>query len=153
MQAESQAELCNTQTNTSHTSSGKVVLCFGTFDLLHVGHVRILQRAAAFGTKLFVGVSSDAFTKKKKARLPVYSEKDRLQIVAAIKGVSGVFLEESMEKKREYLVKFSADVLVMGDDWQDKFDHLSDIVQVVYLPRTPSISTTGTIEKTKTIGK
>lgn len=143
-----QAEVDNAVTETVES---KVVLCFGTFDLLHVGHVRILQRAAAFGTKLFVGVSSDAFTQKKKARLPVYSEKDRMQIVAAIKGVSGVFLEEAMEKKREYLVKFGADVLVMGDDWQDKFDHLSDIVQVVYLPRTPAISTTDTIKKTRAI--
>jgi choline-phosphate cytidylyltransferase len=129
---------------------GKTVVCFGTFDLLHVGHVKILQRAATFGTRLFVGVSSDAFTQEKKRRKPVYSEKDRLQIVAAIKGVTGVFLEESMEKKREYLIRFGADVLIMGDDWATKFDHLSVVTEVVYLSRTPFISTTGTIIKAKT---
>ena len=66
-----------------------------------------------------------------------------------IKGVDQVFLEESLDLKASYLKEYSADILVMGDDWEGKFDHLSSICKVVYLPRTPSISTTAIIEKTR----
>ena len=78
---------------------------------------------------------------------PVFSERERLEIVAALKCVDGVFLEESLEQKRDYLVEHGADILVMGDDWKGRFDEFSDIVEVVYLPRTPAISTTALIEK------
>lgn len=121
------------------------VICFGTFDLFHYGHLRILQRAAALGDRLVVGVSSDKFTFEKKQRPPVYCERDRLAIVAGLKCVSSVFLETSMEKKREYLVEHKASILVMGSDWDGAFDDLSDTVKVVILPRTDGISTTDTI--------
>ncbi len=118
------------------------VITFGTFDLLHVGHVRIIQRAAELGDHLIVGVSSDALNFSKKAKLPVYNEADRMEIVRALKGVDEVFLEESLELKREYIVAAKADILVMGDDWAGKFDWCGDVCKVVYLPRTPEISTT-----------
>jgi glycerol-3-phosphate cytidylyltransferase len=122
------------------------VITFGTFDVLHVGHLRILKRSREFGDRLVVGVSSDALNTAKKGRQAVFSEEERCELVAGLSCVDEVFVEESLELKREYVEKYNADVLVMGDDWSGKFDHLSDICQVIYLPRTPSISTTGVIE-------
>ena len=122
------------------------VITFGTFDVLHVGHLRILQRSRALGDRLVVGVSSDALNMSKKGRLPVFSQDERCELVANLKCVDEVFVEESLELKREYVEKYQADVLVMGDDWAGKFDFLTDICQVSYLPRTPSISTTAVIE-------
>jgi glycerol-3-phosphate cytidylyltransferase len=108
--------------------------------------VRVLKRAAEFGDRLVVGVSADALTAVKKGRPPVFSQEERLEIVASLKVVDDVFLEESLEQKRDYIVEHGADVLVMGDDWEGKFDWVSDVCKVVYLPRTPSVSTTGLIE-------
>jgi glycerol-3-phosphate cytidylyltransferase len=82
-----------------------------------------------------------------KGRSPVFSQEERLEIVANVKAVDEVFIEESLEQKREYVLGYQADILVMGDDWQGKFDHLNDICRVVYLPRTPSVSTTAIIEQ------
>ena len=124
----------------------KNILTFGTFDVLHVGHLRILQRSRAQGDRLVVGVSSDELNFAKKERYPVFSQDERCELVANLKCVDEVFVEESLERKREYVERFGADVLVMGDDWAGKFDFLTDICRVVYLPRTPSISTTGVIE-------
>ncbi len=70
-----------------------------------------------------------------------------MEIVGALKAVDEVFLEESLEQKREYVVRYDAQVLVMGDDWRGRFDELNDICRVEYLPRTPAISTTALIEK------
>ena len=123
----------------------RTVLTFGTFDVFHVGHLRVIERAAALGDRLVVGVSADALNLAKKDRLPVFSE--GLAIIAALKPVDAVSLEESLELKRSYLIEHQADVLVMGDDWAGKFDEFSDICEVVYLPRTPAISTTALIEK------
>jgi choline-phosphate cytidylyltransferase len=125
----------------------KTVVTFGTFDVFHVGHLRVIERAAALGDRLVVGVSADALNLRKKGRKPVFSEAERVAIIAALKPVDAVFLEESLELKRDYLVEHEADVLVMGDDWAGKFDEFSDICEVVYLPRTPAISTTALIEK------
>ena len=123
------------------------VITFGTFDVFHVGHLRVIQRAAAFGDRLVVGVSADALNLRKKDRLPVFSEDERMEIVAALKPVDEVFLEESLEQKREYVLRYGAEVLVMGDDWSGRFDELADVCRVEYLPRTPAISTTAVIEK------
>ena len=126
--------------------SPRTVITFGTFDVFHVGHVRVLQRAAELGDRLVVGVSSDALNISKKGRAPVFNEDERLEIISSLRVVDGVFLEESLEKKRDYIVEQQADVLVMGDDWTGKFDWVEDVCEVVYLPRTPSVSTTGLIE-------
>ena len=125
----------------------RTVITFGTFDVFHVGHLRVIERAASLGDRLVVGVSADALNERKKGRSPVYSQAERMEIVAALRAVDEVFLEESLEQKRDYIVEHSADVLVMGDDWQGKFDDLEDVCEVVYLPRTPAISTTALIEK------
>ena len=79
----------------------KTIITFGTFDVFHMGHLRILQRAKSLGDRLVVGVSSDALNRRKKGRLPVYSEKDRMGIVAGLKCVDAVFLEESLEQKAD----------------------------------------------------
>lgn len=122
------------------------MITFGTFDILHYGHIRILQRAKEMGTSLIVGVSSDALNEKKKGRKPVYSEFERMEIIRSLRCVDEVFLEESLEKKSEYILNNSADILVMGNDWEGKFDEFQDICKVHYLERTPSISTTSIIE-------
>lgn len=125
----------------------KRVITFGTFDVFHIGHLRILERARMLGDYLLVGVSTDQMNFDKKGRYPVYSEQERLEIIRALRYVDDVFLEESLALKRHYLQIYQADVLIMGDDWAGKFDEFSDICQVEYLPRTPSISTTAIIEK------
>lgn len=125
----------------------KIVITFGTFDVFHVGHLRILERAAAYGHTLVVGISTDNLNFDKKGRLPVYNQDERSEIVCALKCVDEVFLEESLDLKAEYIKRFEADVLVMGDDWEGKFDAFSSLCNVVYLPRTPAISTTAVIEK------
>jgi glycerol-3-phosphate cytidylyltransferase len=122
------------------------VITFGTFDVFHVGHLRMLERARDLGDRLVVGVSTDELNMEKKGRRPVYSQAERLEIVAALRCVDSTFLEESLEAKRDYVVACSATVLVIGDDWAGRFDHLGDLCEVRYLPRTPSVSTTQTIE-------
>jgi len=128
----------------------RTVLTFGTFDVFHVGHLNVIERAAALGDRLVVGVSSDALNERKKGRAPVFPEHERMAIVRALAVVDDVFLEESLESKRDYLTSNEADVLVMGDDWEGKFDEFRDICDVVYLARTPAISTTAVIERIST---
>ena len=125
----------------------RTVITFGTFDVFHVGHLRVLERAAALGDRLVVGVSADALNKQKKGRAPVFSERERLAIVSALRVVDEVFVEESLEQKRDYILEHAADILVMGDDWAGRFDEFKDVCEVHYLPRTPAISTTALIEK------
>ena len=133
--------------------SPRTVITFGTFDVLHVGHIRVLRRAAELGDRLVVGVSADERNIAKKGRAPVFSQAERLEIVGSLKVDDEVFVEESLEKKRDYIVQHGADVLVMGDDWAGKFDWVSDVCEVVYLPRTPSVSTTGLFEHIATIAE
>ena len=120
----------------------KRIITFGTFDLFHIGHLNILRRAKELGQHLTVGVSSDALNFLKKKRYPVYPETHRMEIVRSIRFVDDVFLEESLERKRDYIRDHQADMLVMGDDWQKQFDFCSDLCEVVYLERTPIISST-----------
>lgn len=124
----------------------KRVATFGTYDLFHVGHANLLQRASALGDILLVGVSTDELNERKKGRKPHYSFADRVKIISSLRYVNLCFAEESLEKKADYLRYYEVDTLVMGNDWQGKFDYLSDICEVVYLQRTPSISTTSIIE-------
>lgn len=137
---------------------GKVVVTFGTFDLLHVGHIRLLKRANDLKNSgsLIVGVSSDSLNFKKKQRYPIYAQEERIELLMTLKYVDSVFLEESLELKPEYLKKFKADVLVMGYDWNGKFDFCKEIeglehLEIIYLPRTPCISTTKIIDKVSNI--
>ncbi|MFB7665922.1 adenylyltransferase/cytidyltransferase family protein [Kitasatospora sp. NPDC056138] len=122
------------------------VLTFGTFDLLHIGHIRILQRCAEFG-RVTVGVSSDELSITKKGRAPTYSLAERIAIIRAIRHVDDAFVEWSLADKPKYLREHGADILIMGDDWAGKFDHLSEICRVVYLPRTEGVSTTDVISR------
>jgi glycerol-3-phosphate cytidylyltransferase len=124
----------------------KRVITFGTFDVFHIGHVNILKRARSFGSELIVGVSSDALNFSKKQRYPIYCQEDRVEIISSLKFVDHVFIEESLELKLDYIKKFNADLLVMGDDWEGRFDWVKNECEVLYLPRTPSISTTEIIE-------
>ena len=131
----------------------KLVITFGTFDCLHIGHVRIFQRIKARypDCHLVVGVSSDALNVSKKGREPVICQEDRMFLCAALKYVDEVFCEESLEKKAEYCARYQADILVMGDDHLGRFDWVTEATQgrclVMYLERTPSISTTAIIER------
>lgn len=129
----------------------KKIITFGTFDVFHVGHINILERAAALGDYLIVGVSSDKLNFDKKNRYPIYNESDRMKIIQSLKFVDQVFIEESLELKLEYIKKYNADTLVMGDDWTGRFDWVKSDCDVVYLPRTPSISTTEIIEVVKSL--
>ena len=118
------------------------IITFGTFDLFHIGHLNLLRRAKALGDHLIVGVSTDDLNYSKKRQYPVFREYDRIRIVQAIRYVDEAFFEESLELKPDYIKKFSADILVMGNDWEGKFDFCTSICKVVYLERTEGISTT-----------
>lgn len=129
----------------------KTIITFGTFDLFHIGHLNILKRAKNLGDHLIVGISSDDLNFKKKNKYPVYNERERLEIVSAIKYVNAVFLETSLELKAEYINFYEADVLVMGNDWVGKFDWVKELTDadVIYLPRTENVSTTQVISSIK----
>ena len=120
------------------------VITFGTYDLFHVGHLRLLERARALGDHLSVGVSTDSLNFSKKNQVPVYDQQSRAEIVAALRCVDEVFFEESLEEKRAYLLRWKADLLVMGNDWAGKFDEFRDVCEVAYLPRTPDVSSSAT---------
>ena len=122
------------------------VITFGTFDVFHVGHVNILTRAHDLGDHLTVGISTDALNFSKKGRYPIYRQEHRRQIVQSLDCVSETFYEHSLELKREYLLEHRADILVMGNDWEGRFDEFKDICDVIYLPRTADISTTDIIQ-------
>lgn len=118
------------------------VITFGTFDVFHVGHVNILERAKALGTHLTVGVSTDKMNFDKKGRYPIYSEHERARIIGSLFCVDHVFFEHSLALKGEYIKEHRADILVMGNDWEGRFDEFNALCKVVYLPRTEGISTT-----------
>jgi glycerol-3-phosphate cytidylyltransferase len=119
----------------------KVVLTYGTFDLFHVGHVRLLKRLRDLGDKLIVGISSDEFNQQK-GKKSFFSYEERAEIVASCKYVDVVFPEHCWEQKKEDIKNYNVDIFAMGDDWQGKFDHLREECKVIYLPRTQDISTT-----------
>ena len=129
----------------------KRVITFGTFDVFHIGHINILERARKQGGFLVVGVSSDRLNFSKKQRYPVYPQAQRVKILESLKFVDEVFIEESLDLKAEYIKQYGAEVLVMGDDWMGRFDDMKKHCEVVYLPRTPSISTSEIIEVVKAL--
>lgn len=117
----------------------KVILTYGTFDMFHIGHLKLLERLKALGSKLIVAVSTDEFNeiKGKKTIIP-YAQ--RAEIVSAIKYVDMVIPENHWEQKIEDVKKYEVDIFVMGDDWEGKFDFLKEYCEVIYLPRTADIS-------------
>lgn len=119
----------------------KIVLTYGTFDLFHVGHVRLLERLSKLGEKLYVGISSDEFNALK-GKTSFFSYEERAEIVAACKYVDFVFPENEWEQKLRDIKNYNVSIFAMGGDWEGKFDYLSDVCEVVYLPRTEDVSTT-----------
>ncbi len=119
----------------------KKVITYGTFDLLHIGHINLLRRARALGDYLIVALSTDEFNalKGKKAYYPY---EQRKAILEAIRYVDKVIPERNWEKKVDDVINNDVDVFVMGDEWEGKFDFLKEYCEVVYLPRTVGISTT-----------
>ncbi len=119
----------------------KTVLTYGTFDVFHVGHVRLLRRAAMLGSKLIVACSTDEFNlaKGKRSEIPYEFRKE---ILESCRYVSQVIPERNWEQKRTDVVEYGVDIFVMGDDWAGKFDDLKDLCEVVYLPRTENVSST-----------
>ncbi|MFQ2032710.1 adenylyltransferase/cytidyltransferase family protein [Aeromonas veronii] len=117
------------------------VITYGTFDLFHVGHVRLLKRLSELGDRLVVGISSDEFNEVK-GKSSFFSYEERAEIVAACKYVDEVFPEHHWDQKIDDVKKYCATIFAMGDDWQGKFDFLQPYCQVEYLPRTEDISTT-----------
>ena len=117
------------------------VITYGTFDLFHYGHLRLLERAKALGDYLIVAVSTDEFNHIKNKRC-VYPYSERAAIVRAIRCVNEVIPEENWDQKARDVIEHKVDIFVMGDDWQGQFDFLKEYCEVVYLPRTPDISST-----------
>ena len=120
----------------------KKVITYGTFDLLHYGHINLLRRARELGDYLIVALSTDEFNWNEKHKKCYFTYAERKLMLEAIRYVYLVVPEENWEQKSTDVVKYGADIFVMGDDWKGKFDFLTDKCDVVYLPRTPEISTT-----------
>lgn len=117
------------------------LITYGTFDLLHIGHLNLLENLANLCDRLIVGVSTDEFNALKGKKCVVPYE-DRARLVQSLKVVDLVIPEMDWAQKRKDIVEHSADIFAIGNDWAGKFDDLQDIVQVIYLPRTDGISTT-----------
>lgn len=119
------------------------VITYGTYDVLHYGHVNLLKRAKALGDYLIVGLSSDEFNALKNKK-SYYNYEQRKIILEACRYVDLIIPEDNWEQKVADVQKYQADIFVMGDDWEGKFDFLRDYCEVVYLPRTPEVSSTQT---------
>lgn len=119
----------------------KRVITYGTFDLLHVGHIELLRRTRKLGDYLIVGVSTDEFNSLKNKRA-FYPFEERKRILEAIKYVDLVIPESSWDQKTRDIIRHKVDLFVIGDDWKGQFDYIRDYCEVIYLPRTVGISTT-----------
>lgn len=119
------------------------IITYGTFDLLHVGHIRLLKRIKKLGDNLIVGLSTDEFNLVK-GKKSIYSFADRKEILESLEYVDKVIPENNWEQKITDIKKHQVDLFVMGDDWAGKFDFLNEYTQVFYIPRTQGISTTDT---------
>ncbi|MBQ9937551.1 MAG: glycerol-3-phosphate cytidylyltransferase [Oscillospiraceae bacterium] len=118
------------------------VITYGTFDLLHYGHINLLKRAKDLGDYLVVALSTDEFNLNSKNKKCYFSYEERKKMLESIRFVDLVIPEENWEQKASDVKEFKIDTFVMGDDWAGKFDFLKEYCDVVYLPRTPEISTT-----------
>lgn len=119
----------------------KRVITYGTFDLIHYGHINLLERAKKLGDYLIVGLSTNEFNAEKNKKC-YFSYEERKRLLEALRVVDLVIPEESWEQKRKDIQMYQIDTFVMGDDWKGKFDDLKDLCEVVYLERTPEVSTT-----------
>lgn len=119
----------------------KKVITYGTFDLLHYGHINLLRRAKERGDYLIVALSTDEFNWNEKRKKCYFSYEQRKKLLEAIRYVDLVIPENNWEQKVSDVKEFRVDVFVMGDDWKGEFDFLKEFCEVVYLPRTPEIST------------
>lgn len=120
----------------------KKVITYGTFDLLHYGHINLLRRAKEMGDYLIVALSTDEFNWNEKRKKCYFTYVQRKKLLEAIRYVDLVIPEENWAQKVSDVQEFRVDTFVMGDDWKGKFDFLKEYCEVVYLPRTPEISTT-----------
>ena len=120
----------------------KIIITYGTFDLLHKGHILLLKRARELGDKLIVGLSTDEFNKNSKNKICVQSYEERKMILESLRFVDLVIPENNWDQKIRDVQEYNVDTFVIGDDWKTKFDFLSDYCNVVYLSRTQGISTT-----------
>lgn len=119
----------------------KRVITYGTFDLLHYGHINLLRRAKQLGDYLIVALSTDEFNRDMKNKICYFSYEERKKLLEAIRYVDLVIPETCWEQKRNDIRMYHVNTFVMGDDWAGKFDDLSSQCEVVYLPRTKEIST------------
>lgn len=119
----------------------KKIITYGTFDLLHYGHIKLLKRAKEQGDYLIVAISTNEFNEKKGKKC-YFTYEERKKLVEAIRYVDLVIPEDSWEQKVSDIKEFKVDSFVIGDDWQGKFDFLKEHCEVIYLSRTPEISTT-----------
>ena len=119
----------------------KRAITYGTFDLFHVGHLRLLKRVAALADELYVAVSSDEFNSIK-GKTCVIPFAERAEIIESLACVTKVIREDNWDQKITDVKENHCDLFVMGDDWTGKFDFLKDYCDVIYLPRTPGVSTT-----------
>ena len=132
----------------------KKIITYGTFDLLHYGHINLLKRAKALGDYLIVALSTDEFNWNQKQKKCYFSYEKRKQLLEAVRYVDLVIPEESWDQKKTDVKEYHVDTFVMGDDWKGKFDFLKDSCdEVVYLPRTPEISTTQIKKDLETLKK
>ena len=119
----------------------KRIITYGTFDLLHYGHINLLKRAKALGDYLVVALSTDEFNYKEKHKTTYFSYEERKVLLESIRYVDLVISEENWQQKRTDVHEYHINTFVIGDDWKGKFDFLKEEgVDVVYLPRTPEIS-------------
>lgn len=119
----------------------KKIITYGTFDTFHFGHLELLSRASSLGDHLIVGLSSDEFNQEKNKKSK-FDFKKRQSWLKQIKCVNQIISEENWQQKADDIIQYNIDTLVMGSDWADKFDHLSNLCEIIYLPRTSGISTT-----------
>ncbi|MCH4207965.1 MAG: glycerol-3-phosphate cytidylyltransferase [Solobacterium sp.] len=128
------------------------VITYGTYDLLHYGHIQLLKRAKELGDYLIVGLSTDEFNAGK-GKNAYHPYEERKAMLEAIRYVDLVIPEKNWEQKRSDIQEYHADIFAMGSDWQGKFDDLSDLCKVVYFPRTEGISTTKIKEDLQLLGR
>lgn len=120
----------------------KKIITYGTFDLLHYGHINLLQRAKALGDYLIVALSTDEFNTIEKNKITYFTYEERKRLLEAIRYVDLVIPEKTWEQKMSDIQEYKVDAFVMGNDWNGRFDFLKSCCEVVYLERTPEISTT-----------